>query len=107
MAKNYTVSINNGSVTLIAAQSNIVSENKFSGCIRRILSLTNTEAAGGSTIYISVGQEAAVNKGIVLLPGQTFIWSIDAGYSPPLAQVNAYSTGTPTIAIYEEIGWAD
>lgn len=95
--------VNNGALTLVATQSNIVSEAKYSGAIRAVLVLTNTEAAGGSTITIAVDAEAKANNGIILLPGQAFTWSMDSGYRPPLAQVNAYSAGTPVLAIYEEI----
>jgi hypothetical protein len=95
--------VNNGSITLTATQSNVVSEAKYGGAIRVVLSITNTEAGGGSIVYLSVAQEAKANKGIVLQPGQTFTWAMDSGYMPPLDQVTAYSTGTPTLAIYEEI----
>jgi hypothetical protein len=100
-----TRTANNGSVTLVANQSNRVSEAKYSGSRRLVLAVTNTEAAGGSTITLAVGQEAAANKGIILSPGQTFIWAADSGYFPPLEQVTAFSTGTPILAIYEEIEW--
>jgi len=98
-----SVTINNGSVTLTAATSTLVSEAKYSGSIRAVLVVTNTEAAGGSTITIAVGQEAKAANGIILLPGQSFAWALDSGYRPPLHQVNAYSAGTPVLAIYEEI----
>lgn len=98
------VTINNGNLTLTSGQSNLVSDAKWNGSVRAVLALTNTEATGGNTITIAVGQEAAANKGIVLLPGQTFTWSTDGGYRPPSDRVNAYcAAGSPVLAIYEEV----
>lgn len=97
------VTINNGTFTLTGGQSDVISQARYGVGIRRVLMITNLEAAGGSNIYVSVGQEAVANKGIQLQPGQSFLWSMDGGYLPPNAQVTAYSAGTPTLAIYEEI----
>lgn len=100
-----TVLITNGNVTLTASQTNLISQEKGYGSQRAVLVLTNTEAAGGNTISVSMGAQAtAINKGIILLPGQSFIWSMDSGYRPPNYEVNAYcSAGSPVLAVYEEI----
>jgi len=99
------LNITNGKITLAAATNNIVSVEKGFGSQRAILVLTNTEAAGGNTIAVFVGEQAnAVDKGIILAPGGVAIWSMDSGYRPPNLEVNAYcSAGTPVLAIYEEI----
>jgi len=97
------VVINNASVTLTGGQSDLVSEEKGYGSQRAVLVLTNLAAAGGNTIYVSVGQEAQANKGVPLQPQQSFSWSMDAGYRPPNERIHAYSAGADTLSIYEEV----
>jgi hypothetical protein len=97
------VYIGNGNITTLVGANTLVSEAKYNGSIRAVMAITNTEAAGGNTCYISVGQEAVANKGIVLAPGQTWTWSLDSGYRPPLDRINAFCAAAITLATYEEI----
>jgi hypothetical protein len=93
----------NNSVALTGLRSNVISAEKGYGSQRAVFVVTNLEAAGGQTIYLSVGQEAAANRGIPLQPGQTFSWSMDSGYMPPNEMITAYAAANCSVAIYEEI----
>lgn len=96
--------IRNANLLTVAAQSNILSYEKYSGQNKRlVIEIANTNAAGGDDVWVSVGEEAALTKGRRIQPGQSIIWSTDSGYIPPQQQINAFATGATTIAIYEEI----
>ena len=96
------ISSKNGTFTLTGAQSDKISEYKTSGK-RVVLMITNLAAAGGNTVFVSVGSEAAANTGIQLLPGQNVTFSKDSGYMPSQDIVCAYCGAAQAIAIYEEI----
>lgn len=101
------ISIRNATMTLTGGQSDVISESKYAGQQRLTLEIANLAAAGGNDIFVSIGQEAAANKGRRIQPGQSIIWSTDGGYRPPNEQVTAYSAGADAIAIYEEIAVRD
>lgn len=94
--------IRNATQTLVANQSNVISEVKTSSR-RVVLEICNLEAPGGSDIFVSLDSEAAANIGRRVQPGQTITWSTDGGYIPPQLRVNGFSTAAAAIAIYEEI----
>jgi hypothetical protein len=93
----------NATKTLTGSQSDVISEAKYANQTRAVCVITSLVAVGGNTIYVSVGEEAAANKGIPLAPGQSFAWAMDSGYVPPKDQITAYSAGADSLAIYEEI----
>lgn len=93
----------NATLTFTATEPLVISEAKYANQIRAVCVITSLVAAGGNTIYISVGEEGAANKGIPLAPGQSFVWSMDSGYIPPSDRISGYSAGADSIAIYEEI----
>ncbi len=93
---NYSITTNAGSNTL-------VSEAKYTNQ-RTVIIITNTEATGGNTAYIYVGDEAsAAGKGIPLLPTQSINFSADAGYKPSNDRINAFCAAAITLAVYEEL----
>jgi hypothetical protein len=96
--------INNATFSMTGAQSDEVSAAKNgTDEQRKVLSITNLEAAGGTTAYFSVGQEGAANTGIPCAPGQTITWSSTGNYNPPNLAIHGYAGGAITIAVYEEI----
>lgn len=97
----------NGTVALGAATAGTISEEKGYGTQRLVLSITNLNAIGGNDLFVSMGDEAAANKGRLVSPQATVIWSTDAGYRPPNEQVRGYSAGATNVAIYEEIAQKD
>jgi len=94
--------IRNGNVTTGIAVSTQIS-NSQPRQIRKVLELTNLNASGGATVYISVGEEAAANQGRSIVPQQTITWSEDGGYIPPNFIVNGIASAATVIAVYEEI----
>jgi len=94
--------VRNASISLSATTSTVISEEKMAGK-RVVLEISSMEAVGGNDVFVSVGEEAGASKGRRIQPGQTITWSTDGGYIPPQLRVNAYSAGTPTLTIYEEI----
>jgi hypothetical protein len=80
-----------------------ISEYK-TGVIRRVIIITNLNAAGGAVCFVSVGEEAKANTGIQLMPGQSVTFSRDSGYIPPQAAFYAYTAAAgTTLSVYEEI----
>lgn len=94
--------VRNASVAVTAAQSNVISEAQY-GAQRAVISITNLEAVGGNNVFLAWDAEAAANKGMLLVPQQTYIESIDAGYKPSNARICAFSAGNITLAIHERI----
>lgn len=93
----------NASYALTGAQSDRICDARTLGR-RVVIMITNLNAAGGASAFISIGAEAAANKGIQLMPGQSFMMSKDAGYVPPQDVIHAYAAAAgTTLAIYEEI----
>jgi hypothetical protein len=93
----------NASFNLTGGQSDKISEAK-TRFIRDVIMITNTNAAGGASCYISIGEEAAANKGIQLAAGQSINFSKDSGYTPSSDAVHAYAAAAgTTLAIYEEL----
>jgi len=80
----------------------VVSKAVFNGQ-RKVLSLMNTSLAG-EIISIGILNQAKAGQGIVLNPGDRYVESIDAGYSPSNEQVTAIaSVATATLAVHEVI----
>jgi hypothetical protein len=93
----------NATQALTGGQSDKISEYKASGT-RVVLLITNLNAAGGDSVFISIGTEAKLNQGIQLLPGQSVTFSKDSGYTPSQDIVSAYAANAGSnIGIYEEI----
>jgi len=97
----------NATVAIGAAATTIVSEAKYAGQQRLVLEIANLNAAGGNDVFVTVGSEAAANVGRRIQPGQSIIWSTDAGYRPPNDQINGYSAGATNVAVYEEIAYRE
>jgi len=98
---------NNSTVTLVAAQSNLIAEQR-TAVKRLVFEMSNNEPVGGNDVFVSVTAEAAANKGRRCQPGQTITWSSDKGYEVPQTRINAYSAaGTPILSIYEELEQRD
>jgi hypothetical protein len=95
--RNATVAVNAGVSTEIAPA--YYGQNSQ----RAVFMVTNLEAVGGQTVYLSFDEEAAANKGIPLAPGQSYLESLDAGYKPTNRICNAYSAGAMSVAIHERI----
>jgi len=93
----------NASIALTGGQADKISEYKANG-ERKVIMVTNLNAAGGANVFVSVGEEAAANKGIQLQPGQTVTFSKDSGYTPSNEAWFAYTAAAgTTLAVYEEV----
>jgi hypothetical protein len=93
----------NSNFALTGAQSDKISEFKV-GCQRAVIIVTNGNAAGGASAWISIGEEAALNKGIQLAAGQSINFSMDSGYKPSNEAWFGYAAAAgTTLIIYEEI----
>ena len=93
----------NATFPLTGGQADKISEYKASGR-RVVILITNLNAAGGASCWISFGEEAKANTGIQLQPGQSVTFSQDSGYTPSQDIVTAYAAAAgSTLAIYEEI----
>lgn len=96
--------IRNATISVGAATSTEIAPAYYGqNSQRAVIMITNLEAAGGNTIYISFDEEAKANKGIPLAPGQTYLESIDAGYKPTNRICNGYSAGAMSVAVHERI----
>ncbi len=94
--------IRNANVTTgVATSTEIATENAGYSAQRSMISITNLEAAGGNNVFLSWGQEAAANKGLLLVPQQTYIESMDSGYKPSNRQINAYAAAAVNLSIME------
>ena len=93
--------INRTAVTGVATSTEIAGENYGNSSQRALITITNLDPVGGNTVFLSWGQEAAANKGLMLVPQQTYIESIDAGYKPSNAKINAYAAAAVSLAIQE------
>lgn len=92
----------NDTSNTITNTSMVISQAVY-GSTRLALSLQNI-STDGSIISIAFGKDATANQGIVLKEGQSYIFSADAGYTPPDAQITAISdTGTGVLSIHEEL----
>jgi len=70
---------------------------------RQALVLTNT-STGGQSISLAWGKEAVAGVGIVLLPGEHHVESIDKGFIPLNTSVNAISSAAGgTVALHERL----
>lgn len=75
--------------------------NEVTGVVERVV--TNTSSAG-QTIYIAVGQDAVVGKGIVLPPGAVYAQVIDARYTPDVLRWSAIASAvSATVAIHQRV----
>jgi len=92
----------NATESIVANTSKIISEARTSGK-RIVLEINNLNAAGGNDVFVSVGEEAVLNKGRRLQPGQTITWSQESGYKLPQDRITAISAANTDLAIYEEI----
>jgi len=92
----------NATIALTANQSGMISEAKIINK-RKVLEINNLNAIGGADVFVTVGVEAAANIGRRVQPGQTIIWSQDAGYMPPQGRVFGFSTANTNLSVYEEV----
>jgi hypothetical protein len=93
----------NASIALTGGQADKISEFKV-GAQRAIIVITNTNAAGGATAWVSIGSEAAANTGIQLAAGQSCTFSMDSGFKPSNEAIFAYAAAAgTTLAVYEEV----
>jgi hypothetical protein len=93
----------NASFALTGGSSDKISEFKV-GCQRAVIIISNANAAGGATAWVSVGEEASATKGIQLAPGQSINFSMDSGYKPSNDAFFSYAAAAgTTLLIYEEI----
>ena len=93
----------NANIALTGAQSDKISEAKV-GTQRLVIVVTNLNAAGGASCWLSCGAEAANGFGIQLAAGQSMSFSKDAGYSPSNDTWNAFAAaGGTNLAVYEEV----
>lgn len=94
--------IRNATITTGVSTPDIISEQRTIGK-RVVFEVNNTNAVGGADVWVSVGEEATVNKGRRIQAGQTITWSMDGGYIPPQSRIYAFSTAVTILSIYEEI----
>lgn len=95
--------IRNASIALTGGSSDRISDLLI-GAVRAIIVITNGNAAGGASAWLSNGEEAASQKGIQLAAGQSVSFSMDAGYTPSSEVWSAYAAAAgTTLIIYEEI----
>jgi hypothetical protein len=95
--------IRNDSVALTGGQADVISRQKDNE-ERISLVITNTNAAGGATCWLSNNAEAAANTGIQLSAGQSIAFTKE--FNVPISQYQwtAYAAaGGTTLAVYEEI----
>ena len=97
----------NGTVISAGAGSFTISDEKGFGTQRLVLSITNLNAVGGNDLFISMQDEAEANKGRLVSPQATIIWSTDGGYRPPNYTIRGYCAGAVNVAVYEEIAQSD
>lgn len=70
---------------------------------RQVLVLTNT-STGGQSISLAWGKSAEAGVGVVLLPGEHHVESIDKGFIPLNISVNAIASAEGgTIALHERL----
>jgi|WetSurMetagenome_2_1015567.scaffolds.fasta_scaffold690501_1 hypothetical protein len=99
-----TEKIFNGNITTNAGSNTFIRDDLTGGTGQRsVIVITNLEAVGGNTVYLSWGTEAAANKGVVLAPTQSWIESIDSGFKPSNMQINAYCAAAVSLAIHERV----
>lgn len=64
--------------------------NEVDAAVER--SVTNISTSG-QVIYLGIGQDAVVGKGIVVPPGSVYSQAIDARYTPDAVRWSAISSG--------------
>ena len=93
--------IRNASVS-VGTSSVLVSPELMEG-ERRVLVITNT-STGGQSISVSWGETAVAGRGIYLTPNSTWSESVDSGFIPHWASVEAVSSAASgTLAVHERV----